>query len=171
MAKATLGLLQVDLALSAADEEVTDKAERIEHLSAEHTYPDLLAQLRLIQGHSAWRGDVPDWRSGFDAALYYYQQGLTNALHYNRFLLDEVLWGGDIATSVPPIIPRCLMQGGEGQQMLSTLRDWWLTGSDDLSPEHIGLREAERLAREREPGDGSPQVTVVQQVEKETGGS
>ncbi len=32
-------------------------------------------------------------------------------------------------------------------------------------PEGIPLLEAERIAREREPGDGSPQRTVVEQIE------
>jgi hypothetical protein len=32
-------------------------------------------------------------------------------------------------------------------------------------PEVIPLLEAERIAREREPGDGSPQKTVIEQIE------
>ncbi len=32
-------------------------------------------------------------------------------------------------------------------------------------PEGIALLEAERIAREREPGDGSPQKSVVDQIE------
>jgi hypothetical protein len=32
-------------------------------------------------------------------------------------------------------------------------------------PEGIPLLEAERIAREREPGDGSPQKTVIEQIE------
>lgn len=33
-------------------------------------------------------------------------------------------------------------------------------------PEGIPLLEAERIARQREPGDGSPQRTVAEQIEK-----
>ena len=32
-------------------------------------------------------------------------------------------------------------------------------------PEGITLLKAERIAREREPGDGSPQKSVVEQIE------
>ena len=32
-------------------------------------------------------------------------------------------------------------------------------------PEEIALLEAERIAREREPGDGAPQRTVVERIE------
>lgn len=32
-------------------------------------------------------------------------------------------------------------------------------------PEGIPLLEAERIAREREPGDGLPQQTVIEQIE------
>lgn len=60
--------------------------------------------------------------------------------------------------------------------MLVTLRDWWQTGVNDIGtprpntispiPEGIPLSEAERIARDREPGDGSPQTFVVEQIEK-----
>jgi len=58
--------------------------------------------------------------------------------------------------------------------MLVALRDWWRTGINDIgtprpdtiSPilEGIPLLEAERIAREREPGDGNPQRTVVERI-------
>ena len=40
-------------------------------------------------------------------------------------------------------------------------------------PEGIPLLEAERIAREREPGDGSPQRTVVEKIQAalESGGN
>ena len=54
--------------------------------------------------------------------------------------------------------------------MLTALRDWWKTGVNDIGaprpdtispiPEGIPLLEAERLAREREPGDGSKQSSI-----------
>jgi hypothetical protein len=60
-------------------------------------------------------------------------------------------------------------------RMLIALRDWWQTGVNDIGtprpdtispiPEGIPLLEAERIARKREPGDGTPQKSVVEQIE------
>jgi len=146
-----------------------------EQLAQQHEYNDHLASLRLTQGHTAWEGHIPEWSSGFEAALVQYQQALIYALRYNRFLLDEVLWGGDVATPLRPIIPHCLERADEGHQMLVALHDWWQTGVNDIGtprpdtispiPEGIPLLEAERIAREREPGDGSPQQTVIEKIE------
>jgi hypothetical protein len=57
----------------------------------------------------------------------------------------------------------------------SSLRDGWQTGLNDIGtprpdtispiPEGIPRLEAERMAREREPGDGSLQKSVVEQIE------
>lgn len=57
--------------------------------------------------------------------------------------------------------------------MLMTLRDWWQSGVNDIGtprpdtispiPEGLPLLEAERMARQREPGDGSPQKSVLEQ--------
>ena len=74
-----------------------------------------------------------------------------------------------------PLIPHCLERGEAGRHMLSALREWWQTGVNDIGtprpdtispiPEGIALLEAERIARDREPGDGSPQKSVVEQME------
>jgi hypothetical protein len=98
------------------------------------------------------------------------------ALRYNRFLLDEALWGGGITTPLRSIIPHCLERGREGRRMLIALRDWWQTGANDVGaprpdtispiPEGIPLLEAEQIARKREPGNGSLQKTVVEQIDK-----
>jgi hypothetical protein len=147
-----------------------------EQLAQQYEYNDHLASLRLSQGHIAWDGHIPEWGSGFDAALRYYQQALIYALRYNRFLLDEVLGGRPQGTPLRPIIPECLKRGQEGCRMLLALRDWWQTGVSDVGtprpdtispiPEGIPLLEAERIAREREPGDGSPQKSVLEQIQK-----
>jgi tetratricopeptide (TPR) repeat protein len=147
-----------------------------EEMAQRYEYNDHLASLRLTQGHIAWEGCIPEWKSGFNAALHYYQQALMYALRYNRFLLDEILWGGGIATPLRPIIPYCLERDEEGRRMLVELCDWWQTGTNDVGaprpgtispiPEGIPLLEAERIARKREPGDGSVQVTVVEKVEQ-----
>lgn len=146
-----------------------------EALAQQYEYNDHLASLRLTQGHIAWEGNAPFWENGFEAALHYYQQALIYALRYNRFLLDEVLSGRPQGTPLRPIIPECLKRGNEGRRMLIALRDWWQTGVNDIGtprpdtispiPEGIPLLEAERIAREREPGDGSPQRSVVEQIE------
>ena len=59
--------------------------------------------------------------------------------------------------------------------MLVALRDWWQMGVNDIGtprpdtispiPEGIPLLEAERIAHEREPGDGSRQRTVLEQID------
>ena len=44
-----------------------------EQLAQQYEYNDHLASLRLTQGHVAWDDSLPEWGSGFDAALRYYQ--------------------------------------------------------------------------------------------------
>jgi tetratricopeptide (TPR) repeat protein len=146
-----------------------------EQLAQQYEYNDHLASLRLTQGHIALEGNAPAWENGFDAALRYYQHALIYALRYNRFLLDEVLSGRPQGTPLRPIIPECLKRGEEGRKMLIALRDWWKAGVNDIGtprpdtispiPEGIALLEAERIAREREPGDGLPQKSVVEQID------
>lgn len=58
--------------------------------------------------------------------------------------------------------------------MLTALRDWWQIDMNDAGtprpdtispiPEGFPLLEAEPVARRREPGDGSPQQSVVGQI-------
>ena len=145
-----------------------------EQLAQEYEYNDHLASLRLTQGHIAWDGHIPEWGTGFEAAFRHYQHALIYALRYNRFLLDEALSGRPQGTPLRPITPHCLERGEEGRRMLVALRDWWQTGVNDVGtprpdtispiPEAIPLLEAERIAREREPGDGSPQRMVLEQI-------
>jgi len=90
------------------------------------------------------------------------------------YLLDEALSGGEQSTPQRPIILQCLERGKEGQRMLIALRDWWQRGVNDIGtpqpdtispiPEGLVLLEAERIARQREPGNGSPQKSVVEQI-------
>ena len=54
-------------------------------------------------------------------------------------------------------------QGYEGQQVLVSLLDFWETCKTD--PDATCF-EAEKIAREREPGDGAPQVTVVDRLNR-----
>ncbi len=146
-----------------------------EQLAQQYEYNDHLASLRLTQGHIAWEGNAPTWDNGFEATLHFYQHSLIYALRYNRFLLDEVLSGRPQGSPLRPIIPHCLERGDEGRQMLIALREWWQAGLNDIGtprpdtispiPEGIPLLEAERVARGREPGDGSPQKSVIEQIE------
>ena len=173
---ALTGLVRVKHALGefAAIPSLLAEAEQ---LAQQYEYNDHLASLRLTQGHIAWEGvgQAANLSYGFDAALRYYQHALIYALRYNRFLLDEVLSGRPQGTPLRPIVPACLQRGEEGRKMLIALRDWWKTGTNDAGtprpdtispiPEGIQLLEAERIAREREPGDGSPQRSVVEQIE------
>ena len=138
-------------------------------------YNDHLASLRLTQGHIAWDRHIPEWGKGFDAAFEFYKLALVYALRYNRFLLDEVLSERPQGTPLRPIIPECLKRGEEGRKMLVALREWWQTETNDVGtprpdtispiPENIALLEAEKIAREREPGDGSPQTNVVARID------
>lgn len=141
---------------------------------AAHMHTGMWAEIELAKGHASWDGNIPEYGNGFDAALHHYQHALIYALRYNRFLLDEVLSGRPQGTPLRPIIPYRLQRGEEGHKMLVALRDWWQTGINDVGtprpdtispiPESIPLLEAERIAREREPGDGSPQKSVVEQI-------
>ena len=145
-----------------------------EQLAQQYEYNDYLSSLYVTRGHITWDGFIHEWDGSFDSALHYYQYVLIHALRYNRFLLDETLSGREPGTSQRPIIPHCLERGKEGQRMLTALRDWWQSGTNDIGtprsdtispiPEGIPLLEAERIARQHEPGDGSSQKSVVEQI-------
>jgi hypothetical protein len=145
-----------------------------EQLAQQYEYNDHLTSLHLTKGHITWDEIIPEWEDDFDSALHYYQLALIHALRFNRFLLDEVLSGREYGTPLKPIIPHCLDRGKEGQRMLTTLRDWWQAGINDTGTprpdtisrirEGISLLEAEHMARNQEPGDGSPQINVVEQI-------
>lgn len=145
-----------------------------ERVAQQYEYNDLLASLHLTRGHLTWDGLIAEWEDGFDAALHHYQYALISALRFNRFLLDEVLAGQEQETPLHSIIVHCIEQKREGQRMLMTLRDWWQTGFNDVerprpdtvSPlsEDISLLEAERLARQREPGNNAVQMDVITRI-------
>lgn len=144
-----------------------------EQLAQQYEYNDHLASLRLTQAQTF---EVSRQHLEGLTALDYFKQAMVHALRYNRFLLDEVLSGRPQGTPLHPIIPHCLERSEEGRRMLLALRGWWRTGVNDIgtprpdtiSPilEGIPLLEAERIAREREPGDGSPHESVVEQIEQ-----
>lgn len=141
----------------------------------QYEFNDHLSTVRLMQGHMAWDGLIPQSEQGFNIALNHYQHALIYALRFNRFLLDEILSGRRQGTPLQPIISSCLKRGKEGQQMLTTLRNWWQTGINDtgtplsssisLLPESITLIEAEQSIRKKEPGNGTLQSTVTIQLD------
>jgi tetratricopeptide (TPR) repeat protein len=145
-----------------------------EQLAQEYEYNDYFTSLYLIRGHMTWDSLTPEWENGFDSAFHCYQLALIYALRFNRFLLDEALSGREQGTPFRPIILHCLERGKEGQRMLTALRDWWQSGTNDvgtsrpdtisLITEGLPLLEAERIARQNESGDGSPQKSVVEQI-------
>ena len=145
-----------------------------EQLAQQYEYNDYFTSLYLTRGHMIWNGLISEWGSGFDLAFHYYQFALVHALRFNRFLLDEALSVRGPGTPLHPIIQNSLEYGEEGQRMLVALRDWWQNGINDIGvprldtishiPEGISLIEAERIARNREPGDGSQQRDVVEQI-------
>ena len=139
-----------------------------ETLAQQYEYNEHIAALHLLQGHLLWQEEP-------DAAFDFYQQALLYALRYNRFCLDEILFGDNIPTPYQPLIPFCLQRGENGRNTLRRLKAFWQTGANDVGqprpdtispiPENIPLLDAERLAREREPGDGSPQMPVIERIE------
>jgi len=146
-----------------------------EQLAQQYEYNDHLASLRLTQGHLQAETSEVSKDFGSLSTLDYYKQAMIYALRYNRFLLDELLSGRPQGTPLRPIIPYCLERGEDGRKILIALRDWWKTGVNDVGaprpdtispiPEGIPLLEAEKIAREREPGDGSIQKSVIEQLE------
>jgi len=145
-----------------------------EALAQHYGYNDQLASLRLTQGHLAWDGTITAWGQGFDTALHFYQQALIHALRHNRYLLDEVLSGLPQETPLQSIILHCQKRGEEGKQMLQDLLNWWQSGTNNIDivgpgnfspiPDGISLLEGERLVRQQEPGDGSPQLTITERL-------
>lgn len=153
-----------------------------EQIAQKNEFNDLLASLSLIRGHMEWKDlvrnkpsiPVPASDRG-NLQIQQYQLAIIYALRYNRFMLDEILSGRPQGTPLPSIIPFCLERGAEGKQVLLTLLDWWKTGSNDVGtprldtissiPEGIALIEAEKIAREQEPGNRATQKSVIEQIE------
>jgi len=141
------------------------KAEDIAQL---YVYYDLLAILKLIQGHMEVR------KNNFPAAVDFYKESLIFALSYNRFCLDEILSGALSMFVLTPIIPFCQKYGKEGQEIIQNLYDWWKTDnfrhkrSAGTTHSQISngatLLETERIVRSFEPGNNMPQLNVLEQI-------
>ncbi len=154
--------------------EVDRAALEIEKIGNKYPFHYHFSILYLVKAQIAWSGDIPAWGTGFKSALHYYQESLIHALNANRYRLDDNFVSTDIYRAKLSIIPYCQARGEEGKKMLTALLDWWQTGTNDtgipreenisLIPEGIPLLEAEKLARQNEPGDDSPQKTVVENL-------
>jgi tetratricopeptide (TPR) repeat protein len=170
---ALIGLVRVKCALSD-NTAISPLWLEAEQLAQQYEYNDYFTSLYLTRGHLIWDGLIPEWESGFALAFHYYQLALIHALRFNRFLLDEALSGRGQGTPLHPIVQNSVEHGEEGQRMLVALREWWQNGINDIGlprpdtispvPEGISLIEAERIARNREPGDGSQQRDVVERI-------
>jgi len=134
-------------------EQLEALASRAEELGEAYGYHQLLADIHLLWGHIALDRALAH-REHLDTAIRRYSVSLKDALLYNRYKLDG---------TIKAIIAHCHQRGGEGSHVLAALRDFWQTNAND---EGISLLEAERIARERELGDGTPQVSVVESLEQ-----
>jgi hypothetical protein len=163
---ALTGLVRIRYAqrMHSAIPELLASAEKI---ALEYEYNDQLASLRLTQAHLALdSGNQSD-------ALLHYKEALIYALRYNRYLLDEIIQGRPRGSVFQPILQMCLDHGQPGKQVVVALGEWWKDGTNSTGesralsispiPEGISLLDAEKIAREREPGDGSAQKAVLEQ--------
>ncbi len=156
---------------------------KAEAIAQKYEYNDQLALLYLALGYAVTEGNIPD--SGKDdkgasrhpasanSALRNFQLALIYGLRFNRFLLDTLLTGG-MVSPLKPLVPYLKNKGKKGQKYLQALRDEWRKGKNEITtsrrgtlsvlPEGISRKEAEHIAREREPGTGTLQKTVVEQL-------
>ncbi len=151
--------------------------EKAESLAHKYEYNDHLAALYLGRGYAHRKGAVPGWEKGFKPALRSFQLALIYGLRFNRFLLDTLLSGG-FATPLGPLIPYLKDKDKKGQKYLEALRDGWRKGKNEIKsdrhgtisvlPEGISLKDAEQIARQREPGTGASQKTVLEQLREKS---
>lgn len=170
---ALTGLARIKYAKNEFSDTV-DLVTQSEEIAQQFRYYDLLASLYLYKGHIQWLDSVDGWPSGFKIATQSYQRALLYALSHNRFILDKVLWESGAATPMITIVSQCSSQSADGKKMLEFLIGWWETGlwefasgeliEQGVLPEtsEVSLAESEKLARNRELGDGAFQPSVVQ---------
>ncbi len=149
--------------------------EKAETLAQKYEYNDRLAALYLARGYAISKGAIPGWDKGFKPALRSFRLALIYGLRFNRFLLDALLTGG-IYSPLQPLIPYLKSKDKKGQKYLEALRDGWRKGKNEVKsdrhgtisalPEGISLKEAEQTARQREPGSGAAQKTVLEQLKE-----
>ncbi len=169
---ALTGLARVEYA-RARYKAVRKLWEKAESLAQKYEYNDLLASLYLARGYALSKGAIPGWEKGFKPALRSFRLALIHGLRFNRFALDTLLSGGT-ASPLQPLIPYLKSKDKKGQKYLEALSDGWKKGKNEIKsdrrgtlsplPEGISLKEAEQIARQREPGTGIPQKSVLEQL-------
>jgi tetratricopeptide (TPR) repeat protein len=164
-ATALAGLARVQARLGDEDAARRTRADAAA-LAERFQYNEVLAAVRLAQVTADWDDDMAAAAEGYLGAL-------TSALLFNRFALDEVLAGRERGTPLTPIVATALERGAAGHELLERLHDRWRTGTLDafdgpsVSPlqRDVTLVAAEQTARAREPGAGTPQIPVLEQLE------
>ncbi len=146
---------------------------KAESIAQKYEYNDRLAALYLARGYAIRKGDIPGWEKGFKPALRSFQLALIYGLRFNRFLLDTLL-AGSFASPLSPLVPYLKSEDKKGQKYLEALQEKWRKGKNEIKsdrhgtisvlPESISLKEAEQISRQREPGAGNLQKTVVEQL-------
>lgn len=126
---------------------------RAEALATQYGYNHLLGHTGALKGHQALSVEMTAGGQ-LETVVGHYFAALASALRFNRFELDEIL---------TEIMAHCRPAGANGQQVLLALRAYWDAGTDDQG---VPLLEAERVARNREPGDGLAQMTVSERLEQ-----
>ena len=176
IAKSSLGLLEVNLLRANLDDAKSD-AVQIEFISKEHDYNDHLALLLRIQAHIAWDGKYMNGVVGLIPRSTSTNTPLSmpcaiTAFCWTRYFRG-VYKGHPYAPSFRTAWNAARKGGGcsspcatGGERRSYNIGTPVLDTISTLFPEGIPLIEAERIAREREPGDSSPQKSVVEQIEQ-----
>jgi tetratricopeptide (TPR) repeat protein len=172
--KAIIGLLRIKLCNSEfIGQETTNLLNTCKEISNFYEYNDILSYISLIQGHIQLEKE----NITQEQIILYYKMAMIYALRYNRYLLDEVFWGRNHGNVIESIVNICSRKNNFGINILNSLLKWWKTGINDLEginlskispiPNNISLIEAEKIARENEPGyHGSNQTYVLNCLEE-----
>jgi tetratricopeptide (TPR) repeat protein len=174
-APARAGLARI-LACGGRRQEAEQLLADVEHVAQLFEHNDTLASSRFTAAWMAVHAPAAGTEQVAQAvqvALPYLQGALIYALRFNRFQLDRILSDASVSC-LGSVISLCTGLD-KGTEMLTLLREWWSAGANtlpgdkpgvvSLTPQGLSLLEAEKLAREVEPGDGLPQKTVLQQID------
>jgi tetratricopeptide (TPR) repeat protein len=171
IAKAKLGLALADYATGNRTA-ARKSAVETKRIALRYGYFDILAKLRLFQAVAKWNRKIPARGKSLADIFQSMKDSLLYSLQYNGYLADEVIHIGIRDLPIPSIINLCRSHGVEGRKMLSDLRDWWKSGSIDISPRKIiGNRKKvikmpafERLIHKRELGVNSKYTRFLDRV-------
>lgn len=155
-------------------DDIVEIMVNLEQWAIPYQHRDHMATLRIIQAQLAWDSTLDTWGTGEDTAFDLYREGLMLALQHNRFTLDELMFGRAHRSPNVPIVEQCMNRGSSGTRMIERIAEWWSMGMNQPTlgdaptisplPLDVPLIDAERIAREREPGDGSTQIPVLDRL-------